>query len=71
MEIMCMQPHKETPMDNKKCNHHAISELLCVCETCKTPFQIQVTYLQYAKQSKVRCVKCGEDNVYVVSEQQK
>ena len=39
-------------------------ELLCVCESCGTPFV--TNHLNYTKKSKLSCAQCGADDVYIV-----
>ncbi len=40
------------------------SELLCVCDKCKTPF-ITVC-INYSKKSKVKCEQCDTEKVSIV-----
>ncbi len=41
-----------------------ISQLLCVCDVCKTPFE--TVHLHYTSKSKVPCRQCGADSVNVI-----
>ena len=48
---------------NKKSNKR--TNLLCVCEKCKTPFEIEI---DNTIGSNIYCLQCGENKVCIVRE---